>query len=614
MSVEETLQKRKIHLLTEEVFNRIAAGEVVERPASVLKELIENALDAGATSIDITVTNAGRSEITVSDDGCGMSRDDLLLAFERHATSKVENVGDLLAIHTLGFRGEALSAIASVSRVEAVSRLPESISGNRLKITGGSVQDVTDTGSPQGTTLSVRDLFFNTPARKKFLKSKGVENGHLLAVLKRYALAYPAIRWSYNQDGKNIYRLPPESGENRLLAVFSEELAGHILPVICEESNTRLTGFIGSAEIARKSRGDQHLFVNLRWVQNRLIGHAIASGFHHLIEDKKFPFYVLFLDLPPEEVDVNVHPAKSEVKFRRESEIYNFVRRAVQETLQGAGIDAFREMTLKPDENLNNITGEITRETSQGNNRATASLPHNFSTSHSRQGGGDSSHAFSPQAYQLVFGQKETGSETPDSSQAADTAAGGGERTQVYQFHNRYIVTEIKTGIAIIDQHAAHERILYEKALQALTGSAMHGQQLLFPKIIELEPEKSEQLKEVLDELQTLGITIREFGERSFVLEALPPGIKEGSDEEIVLEILNELQERGVARNPGNDQIAAAFACKAAVKFGKKLTLSEMNGLIDQLFATQFPFTCPHGRPTLLQLTQSELERRFGRA
>ncbi len=613
MTIEEATDRRKIHLLSEEVYNRIAAGEVVERPASVLKELIENALDAGADSVEVTVAGGGRDQICVSDDGSGMSRADLLLAFERHATSKVAEVGDLLAIRTLGFRGEALSAIASVARVEATSRLSDSLSGHTLRLHGGKIQDVVDSGAPEGTTITVRDLFYNTPARKKFLKSRGVENGHLLAVFKRYALAYPAVRWSYRQDGKDVYRLPPESILNRILEVFSNELADHVFPISGEEGRVKLSGFVGSAQIARRSRGDQHLFVNRRWIQNRLLGHAVLSGFGPLIEERKFPFYLIFMNIPPEEVDVNVHPAKSEVKFRRESEIYNLVNRSVKEALQRAGVSAFREIALQQGENLDQQTGEITSPQG-GKPIHPAVIPTRGQPAHSFPRLDYQMDNFTPQAYQLVFG-------TPDGDKQGD--AGGGrdavieapsERTRVYQFHQRYIATEIKGGIAIIDQHAAHERILYEKALKALNGGSLHGQQLLFPKIIELDRERTEQLRGVLDDLQVLGITIREFGEKSFVLEALPQGIKEGNEEDLVLDILDELEERGFAKNPGTEQLAAAFACRAAVKFGKTLTLNEMNGLIDQLFTTQFPFTCPHGRPTLMQLTLSELERRFGRA
>jgi DNA mismatch repair protein MutL len=593
MTITEGKVERSINLLPEEVYNRIAAGEVVERPASVLKELIENSLDAGAGSVDVVVARGGL-DVSVTDDGVGMTKADLLLAFERHATSKVSDVGDLLAIRTLGFRGEALSAIASVSRIDAVTRLSGAVSAYRLKLHGGKIRNVLEDGAPEGTTISVRDLFFNTPARKKFLKSRGVENSHLINTFKRFALAYPQVRWSFNLDGKDVYRLPPENLANRLIAVFSDEMAGHIYPVESKAANLTIGGFVGSAGIARRSRGDQYLFVNHRWVQNRLMGHAIASGFGHLIEERKFPFYVIFLDLPPENVDVNVHPAKSEVKFKRENDVYSAIHQSVGDALQKAGVGAFRDMTLAPGERVNQQTGEISQAGPKESNAPVAFRP------------GRESKGFDAAAHQLVFGQKTEQSESP----VADSA----ERTQVYQFHNRYIVTQVKAGIAIIDQHAAHERVLYEKALKALAGQAIHGQQLLFPKIFEVDPERADRLREVLGDFQALGITMREFGERSFVLEALPPGISEGENDQIVMEILDELQERGIARTPGHEQLAAAFACRAAIKFGRTLSLTEMNSLIDQLFATRFPFSCPHGRPTLLNISLTELERRFGRA
>ncbi|HEX7344212.1 MAG TPA: DNA mismatch repair endonuclease MutL [bacterium] len=590
---------RRIHLLPEEVHNRIAAGEVVERPASVLKELIENSLDAGAQTIDVSLAGAGQKEICVSDDGAGMGREDLLLAFERHATSKVAKVEDLLEITTLGFRGEALAAIASVSRIEAISRPREHLQAHRLRLHGGKISGIEEAGAPQGTTIAVRDLFFNTPARKKFLKSAAVENGHLLAVFKRYALAYPQVRWSLTQDGKTVYRLPPESLENQLLAVFSEDLKSQLFPVEAEDSGIHLYGFIGAPGLARRSRGDQHIFINRRWVQHRLLGHAIVSGYGTLLETGQFPFYVLFFDVPPSEVDVNVHPAKTEVKLRRENELYGFTANAILGALQKAGLSAMSMLALKPGETVNRATGEITAVAAGGAYQSfRPAAP---------------AKAFQPEAYQIAFGERiEPTSESPPSP-ASVSVETGGERTLVYQIHQRYILTEIKGGMAIIDQHAAHERILYEKALKALNGGAMPSQQLLFPRIVELDAENAVRLREVLADLQALGISIREFGERSFALEALPSGIQPGLGEEIVKEILDELRERGVARRPGQEPIAAAFACRAAIKFGQPLALAEMNALIDQLFATKFPFTCPHGRPTLLKLTLSELERRFGR-
>jgi DNA mismatch repair protein MutL len=599
MARQEASPLRRIHLLPEEVFNRIAAGEVVERPASVLKELIENALDAGAQTIEASVSGAGQKEICVGDDGLGMSREDLLLAFERHATSKVARVEDLLEISTLGFRGEALAAIASVSRIEAVSRARDELPANCLKLHSGRISGIEEIGAPTGTTVAVRDLFFNTPARKKFLKSPAVENSHLLAVFKRYALAYPEIRWALAQDGKNVYRLPPESLHNRLLAVFSDDLKSQIFSVEGEDSGVRLSGFVGSPNLARRSRGDQHLFVNRRWVQHRMLGHAVISAFGTLLDAGQFPFYALFLDVPLAEVDVNVHPAKTEVKLRRENELYAFTARCVLDALQRAGLSAMSALSLRGGETLDSSTGEI-RSAARADFGSAFRPP-------------ETSPGFRPEAYQIAFAPAQESRPESGETAAMPSRNAGSERTLVYQIHQRYILTEIKGGVAIIDQHAAHERILYERALKALGGGAMPSQQLLFHRLVELDAENALRLREVIGDLQALGIAVREFGERSFALEALPSGIQTGMGEEIIKEILDELKERGTARRPGQEQVAAAFACRAAIKFGQPLSLAEMNALIDQLFASRFPFTCPHGRPTLLKLTLGELERRFGR-
>ncbi|MCX6639357.1 MAG: DNA mismatch repair endonuclease MutL, partial [bacterium] len=514
---------------------------------------------------------------------------------------------------TLGFRGEALAAIASVSRIEAISRVKGRLSGFRLRLTGGRRESCDEVGCPEGSTLLIRDLFFNTPVRKKFLKSREVENGHLINVFKRYAIAYPEMRWSISMDDRNLYRLPIESQESRICAVFNQDFSSRIFPLQSVGERLSLTGYIGSPELARRSRTDQYLYVNRRWVANRLLGHAVNAAYGPLLEEGKFPFYALYLQIAPQDVDVNVHPAKTEIKFRKESEIYGFIQQAVADTLQQAGLKAFSSMQLRSGEKFDDRTGEITAATK--NDLGAIAVQFAQRKFHSSTSGHNYSNEpiASGEAYRLVFTPPvdPAADQSPDSRENSNSIS---DRAQVYQFHQRYILTEIKGGIAIIDQHAAHERVLYERALKALVDEQLPSQQLLFPKIMEFDVESAVRLREVLDYLQKLGITLRVFGERSFVLEALPAGIRDGASEEIIKDILDELQERGEMKQPGQEQVAAAFACRAAIKFGQSLTLAEMNGLIDQLFAAQFPFTCPHGRPTLMQLTLGELERRFGRS
>ncbi|MFH1862761.1 MAG: DNA mismatch repair endonuclease MutL [bacterium] len=609
-------EKPRIRILSEEVFNRIAAGEVVDRPASLLKELIENSIDAGATAIEISVQGAGCKEIAVSDNGEGINPEDLLLAFERHATSKVSNLEDLISIRTLGFRGEALAAITAVSRIKAVSRLHGNLIGCQIRLHGGKTTEIEEVGAPEGTAIVINDLFFNTPARKKFLKSSGTENAHIVNVFKRYALSFPDIRWSLQVDNRELYRLPEELLNDRIVSVYGQELAKHLIAVQAIEHDYQLTGYIGSVQVARRSRGDQHIYVNQRWVQNRLLGHAVASAFGDLLQGGSFPFFVLFLTLPHAEVDVNVHPAKTEIKFQQESRIYSFLLNTIRATLQEAGLAATPTMKLQSGETLDPNTGEIlTNRPSAESHSQTASVlsqPHSGDASAPWKLSGKN--RISEEAYRLMFYQAAVESESTNGDAAEEPASQRQERTQVYQIHNRYILTEIKGGIAIIDQHAAHERILYEHALKNLSEERHLSQQLLFPKMIELDAEDAVRLREVLTDLQILGINIREFGDRSFVLEALPMGIREGASEGIVKEILDELKERGVAKKPGQEHVAAAFACRAAIKFGQSLSLREMNALIDQLFATKFPFNCPHGRPTLVKLTLQDLEHRFGRS
>jgi DNA mismatch repair protein MutL len=574
----------RIRILPEHLANQIAAGEVVERSASVLKELVENSIDAGARRIHIYLRGQGRELIQVVDDGAGMERDDLLLAFERHATSKISTLDDLFQIRSLGFRGEALPSIASVSIVEVRTRTAESVAGALLRLEGGVVVADEPCACPQGTSVAVHSLFFNTPARAKFLKSAGTEFQHILATFKRFVLSYPEINWSLFHDDTSVFQLPQTSLEGRLSELFGTGFLDKLLPVSYERETLRLWGYLGKAELHRKGRGDQYIFLNKRAIQNRLVHNAVTVGLDTFLPPGEWPFYLLFLEMDPHGYDVNVHPAKAEVKFDHEGFIHTVVRQAVRQALGG-----LLSETIPPREAMPRPMHPIDL-------RGGSALPI------------DMRDALKP--YEELFGAEAM---LPQPIPALRVPEPSIPPVNIWQAHNRYILSQVKSGVVIIDQHAAHERILFEKAKRALQGQEFNSQQLLFPLLIELSLEDDLLLRDILPELAKLGFAIREFGPSTWSLEAVPAGLPHASESGLVPELLDSYREWRETKVEPQEALAASFACRTAIKSGTALSPAEMNALVDELFATEFPYTCPHGRPTLIYLTLTELDRRFKR-
>ncbi|MBM3325347.1 MAG: DNA mismatch repair endonuclease MutL, partial [Calditrichaeota bacterium] len=483
----------RIRILPEHLANQIAAGEVVERSASVLKELVENSIDAGARRIQIYLRGQGRELIQVVDDGAGMEHDDLLLAFERHATSKIASLDDLFQIRSLGFRGEALPSVASVSIVEVRSRTAESAAGTLLRLEGGIVVADEPCACPQGTSVAVHSLFFNTPARAKFLKSATTEFQHILSVFKRFIFSYPDIAWGLFHNDAAIFQLPATDIEGRLSEIFGPGFIEKLLPIDYAQQALRIWGYLGKAELHRKSRGDQYIFLNKRTIQDRLIHNAVTVGLDTYLPPGEWPFYILFLEMDPHSFDVNVHPAKAEVKFDREGWIHSTVRQAVRQALGKLHPEALlpKGAPLRPVHPIDLRGGSV--------------LP------------GDLRDALKP--YEDLFGAEAVlppPFPTPRVSEPSVPPA------SIWQVHNKYILSQVKSGVVIIDQHAAHERILFEKAKRALQGQNLNSQQLLFPLLLELSPEDDLLLRDLLPELAKLGFVIREFGKRAFSLEAVP--------------------------------------------------------------------------------------------
>lgn len=583
---------KRVRILPENIISKIAAGEVVQRPASIVKELVENSIDAGATEIKIMIRNAGKSLIQVIDNGCGLEEDDLILAFERYSTSKIDSLNDLFNIKTLGFRGEALASIASVSIVEVKSRSSKHAEGTFLRIEGGTLKSVEPAASPSGLSITVKNIFYNTPARRKFLKSRATEFRHILEVVKRFALAFSEIKFSFLSENEPVLMLEKGNLKKRIEEIFSHIYVTRLIEISEKMDGLSLNGYIGNLDLVRSSRGEQYLFLNRRWISDRLIFGAVFSAYGNLIGKGQFPFFVLNIGIDPGNVDVNVHPTKNEVKFRDEWAVYNFVKSSVQKSLS-------RISEIMPDI----ISSIPLMDRSAGNKGRKGEVKDQISVQ-------------LPQRME-EFRQPPSFVKVRDLYKSfADFKEEGGEPVQgeIWQVHNKYIFSQIKSGIAIIDQHVAHERVLYEQALENIIKGNAVSQQLLFPQTVELSPDDFSILTEIMSFLKRVGFELREFGKNTVIIEAVPTHMKSGGEDKIIREIIDQYREEKSEESPMHDAIAKSYACKAAVKGGEKLSVEEMAALVNNLFATKFPYFCPHGRPIILNLTLEEIDKRFGRS
>jgi len=595
--------QRSIRILPETLVNKIAAGEVIDRPSSVVKELVENSLDAGATEIIVQVKEGGKALIQVTDNGYGMSEEDAILAFERHATSKIATVEDLHNIRTLGFRGEALASIASVSRVELRTRRPKDEEGTLLKLEGGRLASVQKIGCNPGTSIAVKNLFFNTPARRKFLKSDSAEYRHIVEVLIRFALAYPQVAFSLYRGEQEVFSYQPSDPKARIGEIFGKRYPENLISVNFRGETLQATGFIGSQDLFRQARGEQFLFLNRRYITHRGLHHAVLSAYGSLLPQGLFPFYVLYLQIDPHQVDVNVHPTKIEVRFEDEQKAYRTVHLAVREAL--ASFEAV-PILRTPQPSKEEQTVE-----SPPDQPATLTLP--FTHLPARPS----------RAYPLEepVAEGEPGEEVTQPGEPAPHLVEGkthpparlGARVEarvtVWQLHNKYILSQIKSGLLIIDQHLAHERVLYEKALQSFERRGPSAQQQLFPKTIQLSQEDYLILLEIQYYLNKLGFVVKEFGGRTVVVEAVPAELRLGDEEQLLREIIDAYKEG--EETDIRERVAKSYACRSAIKAGEPLTPEEMAALIDDLFATQNPYFCPHGRPIVVTIPIEELDKRF---
>ena len=565
----------KIHILPEHVMKRIAAGEVVERPASVVKELVENAIDAGASQITVVLRDAGLELIQVMDDGEGMTEADALVCCRRHATSKIACAEDLDEILTLGFRGEALASIGSIARMTITTRSESDAEATQVILENGEINDVLKTAATRGTTVAVKDLFAFVPARRKFLKSPQTELRHAVGMVRRLALSHPSVSFSLFTGDDKILDTRGGTLRNRVRALWGEEKADGLISVQKQVSSVSLDGFISRPDVCGKTRDDQFFFLNRRFIQNRSLLHAVTSAYRPRLVHGAFPAFILFIDMNPRRFDANVHPTKIEVRFSDERFVYDVLRRSVAEALRSPeSITEFR-------------------------------LVH----------GSRNAPAFRrPSVRPSDFGQLSLAVQTvPELKDGAQSPYRASEQPVFWQVHNRYILSQIKSGITLIDQHVAHERILYEKAIKAIQEKAGTSQHLLFPSTVQLNVEDMAALTEIQPFLEKIGFGLKDFGQNTVVIESVPVDIRTGGEKELLLEILSYWKEGPVGVEFVWDRVAKAYACKSAIKAGERLSQTEIASLVDQLFATRDPYVCPHGRPIVVNLTIEEIDRRFGR-
>jgi DNA mismatch repair protein MutL len=589
----------KIKVLPLQIANKIAAGEVVDRPAAVVKELIENSIDAQATKVIIVIEQAGKNLIQVIDNGEGISLEDIPLAFQRHATSKIEKSEDLDHILTLGFRGEALPSIASVSRVELKTCSIGSDIGTTVTLESGKIMKQENVALKQGTTISVKNLFYNTPARRNFLRADVTEFQHINRTLKRFFLGHPEIAFTVFHNQKEIYNLAADNLENRLTQVLGDEVYEAMVYVQEELSQIELEGYLTKPDLARGNSENQFIFLNKRAIQNRNLNHAIIQGYGNLIERSRYPQFVMYLRVPPGLVDINVHPTKMEVRFANEKSIYHMFLSAVRKSIQSEKIIPAFSLS-----DGNESKEEIARQMKSPI----------FSRSLKKQ---NISGLEAESEKQMYLSYTLPTEETEEDDLQLYSAKYEGEYAQqprLWQIHHRYICSQIKSGLVIIDQHVAHERILFEKFLDYLNqDKTIPSQKLLFPQTLELALEDYLIFNEIKDWLKRIGFSITELSGRTILIEAIPADVKIGYEGKVLLEIIDYYRANEDREYQQHEKIAAAFACKNAIKAGEKLNHLEMATLVDQLFATKEPYFCPHGRPIIVTLNLEEIDKKFKR-
>ena len=666
----------RIHILSEAVANKIAAGEVIERPASVVKELLENSLDAGSTRIKINVDAGGKKLIQIADNGCGMVRDDAMLAFERHATSKLKEADDLLKVSTLGFRGEALPSIASVSRLRMETRSAGSSSGTVIELNGGKIVRVEEVGLPEGTSITVRDLFFNTPARKKFLKAESTELSHIASLVTHYALAHPEKHFELHSSTHAILIASPVAGySERVYQVFGKETLDQLISVAAGQKLERvglpqpppwrrdriessedeaecsqpgemhLHGFVSKPEIQKLNRNSIFSFVNGRLIRDRLIGHALAEAYRNIIPSTVYPVVLLFLEMPPEEVDINVHPSKTEVRFRQSTVMHDFVRDSIRAALMKArpvpqftteiwahataspSLTPGAQWETKPEEGAGTVPANGNSANAPGFSLQPAHVPPSsgrFTFDGATLVAADATmpvargileHSFPHATDSVPDNGCATAIDLPQESDQDSSLAALSTLRPLGQLRSSFILATSEDGLWIIDQHVAHERVLFERILARRGAQGVESQRLLMPIVIGLSPAQQAVFAEVADELAHNGFEAEPFGGRSIAVKIVPAGVEAAQVEHMMHDLLDQIsrEEQSLNLEKIRARIAASIACHAAIKVNMPLEQNKMEWLLSELAKTNHPMSCPHGRPIVLRYSVKDIQKAFKR-
>ena len=571
------------------IIDQIAAGEVIEGPFSVVKELIENSIDAYSSEISIMIYGGGIDKIHIVDNGNGMSEDDLQNAFNRHATSKIINIEDLNNINTLGFRGEALPSIAAVSQLKASSIYKDDDNeGAEVIIHGGEMLKKRKKVGNKGTSIEVSNLFYNIPARKKFLKTVNTEKRKIIKLVKEYSIANPNIAFTFYSDDKEILKLTSSDLKNRIIDIYGSSISNNIISIQNTKDAYEIYGYIGNLNTVKKSKGNQYIYINGRSVTSRLLSSAAFSAYQSLVSRGEFPFFAIFINMPNELLDVNVHPAKYEVRFSNEWQLYHLIKSSFSESLKDvmSVIPSMYNKDIKPKDNIVYAENRV------------LPFPPSLSSSPS---------SFTPISEQVDI------EKVNDRLKSLPTPNSDNEGKIIWQIHNKYLITEINSGIVIIDQHVAHERILYEQAKAAIDGRGLPSQKLLFPETVKFSSEEYLLLPDIIPYLSKIGFEIREFGQDTIIVEGIPSDMEVGKEINVIKEIIEKYSHSKEINSSFIEYMTSTYACKASVKAGDKLSPHERRFLVDKLFATEHPYFCPHGRPVIINLSIDELDKRFER-
>lgn len=602
-----------IQLLPDAVANQIAAGEVVQRPASVVKELLENAIDSGATNIKLIIKDAGRTLVQVTDDGCGMSEKDCIMCFERHATSKIKTSTDIFAIRTKGFRGEAMASIAAVAQVELKSRLFEEELGTVIQIEGSDLKSNEPCSCTVGTSIAVKNLFFNVPARRNFLKSNSVETKHIIDEFQRVALAHPEVTMLFYNNDNEIFNLISGNLKQRIIGLFGKKYDERLAPLEQSTDIVKIRGFIGKPEFAKKTRGEQYFFINNRFIKSSYLNHSVVGAYTEIISKGQYPTYFIFLDVDPSFIDINIHPTKTEIKFEDEKYIYAILHSTVRQSLGKFNISptldfeqesSFSNTPLKPLKPFLPPTIQVNPDfnpfTSEGKKSS------GF-RSNGNSGGGKSPFKFSDlEKFQEDMDQGNTKIEFESVTPIQQPT------NSCFQIHNKYIISPIRSGYIMVDQQKAHERIHYEKLLIALENNSGTTQQQLFPISVEFNSSDMELVKELMNDFKSMGFDLAEFGKNTIVINGTPADAIDGSPQELLEDLLEQFKYNVENyKLDKRENLAQSLARGLAIKAGKSLSSEEMISLIDELFACEIPYFAPNGKPAIITFTLEEIAKKF---